>query len=88
MTTDDKPAPPAAADGASASAGSIAMVAILTLLWGVNFPSIKIAVGELEPWTFRVMCVTVGSIGLLTIGRFALGHRLLLAPGDRGALVG
>lgn len=86
MTTDDKPAPPSESDGASVSAGSIALVAILTLLWGVNFPSIKIAVGELEPWTFRVMCVTAGSIGLLTIGRFALGHRLYLAPGDRGAL--
>lgn len=86
MTTDGKPAPPAPTDGASASAGSVALVAILTLLWGVNFPSIKIAVGELEPWTFRVMCVTAGSIGLLTIGRLALGHPIRLAPGDRGAL--
>jgi len=59
------------------------MIAVLTLLWGVNFPFIKVAVSEFPPWTFRVLCVTCGAIGLLAIGRLILGHSIRVQPGDR-----
>lgn len=62
--------------------GALVLVAILTVLWGVNFPSIKIAVSEVPPWTFRVLCILCGSVGLLTIGRAVLGHSLRIPRGD------
>lgn len=62
--------------------GALLLVAILTVLWGVNFPSIKIAVSEMPPWTFRVLCVLCGSTGLLAIGRLVLGHSLRIPRED------
>ncbi len=59
------------------------MIGLLTLLWGVNFPSIKVAVSEFPPWSFRVLCVTCGAVGLLSIGRLILGHSILVHPGER-----
>ena len=58
------------------------MVALLTVLWGVNFPSIKVVVSEFPPWTFRVICVTCGGAGLLGIGHFILRHSPLPARGE------
>ena len=29
------------------------------MLWGLNWPIMKFAVGELSPWTFRSVCVVV-----------------------------
>ena len=37
------------------------------MLWGLNWPIMKVAVGELSPWTFRVVCVVVSGVGLLAI---------------------
>jgi len=62
---------------------ALAMIAVLTLLWGVNFPFIKVAVSEFPPWTFRVLCVTCGAIGLLGIGRLILGYSIMVQPGER-----
>ena len=59
------------------------MIVILALLWGVNFPSLKVAVSEFPPWTFRVLCVTCGAIGLLGIGRLLLGHSINVQSGER-----
>jgi len=62
---------------------ALAMIGLLTLLWGVNFPSIKVAVSEFPPWSFRVLCVTCGAVGLLSIGRLILGHSILVHPEER-----
>ncbi|MEE2689571.1 MAG: DMT family transporter [Pseudomonadota bacterium] len=67
---------------AQPSATALTMIAILTVLWGVNFPSLKLAVSEFPPWTFRVLCVTCGAIGLLGIGRLILGHSIRIRPGE------
>ncbi len=61
--------------GSPITAASLTMMGTLAILWGINFPSIKLAVAELSPWTFRSICVLVGGFGLLAIGRFVLGHR-------------
>ncbi len=33
---------------------------LLTLTWGINWPVMKIGVGELEPMTFRAVCMAFG----------------------------
>lgn len=44
-------------------------------LWGSAWPLMKIALGELSPWTFRTLCLTCGGIGLLGAAK-ANGQRL------------
>lgn len=45
------------------------LLAALTLFWGLNFPAMKVVLGELSPWTFRTLCLSLGGIGLLAINR-------------------
>lgn len=35
------------------------------MLWGLNWPVMKFAVGELSPLTFRTVCVVVSGLGLM-----------------------
>jgi drug/metabolite transporter (DMT)-like permease len=58
------------------------MIAVITVLWGVNFSSLKVAVSEFPPWSFRVLCVVCGATGLLNIAHFAFGHSLLVHRGE------
>lgn len=62
------------------------MIAVITVLWGINFPSLKVAVSEFPPWTFRVLCVLCGTIGLMSIAHFILGHSLRIHKGERAKL--
>jgi hypothetical protein len=48
----------------------------------VNFPSLKVAISEFPPWSFRVLCVVCGATGLLSIAHFAFGHNLLVHKGE------
>lgn len=45
----------------------------LTLFWGMNWPFMKIALGELPVWWFRTACLVVGGVGLLTLARLSGG---------------
>ncbi len=58
------------------------MIAVITVLWGVNFPSLKVAVSEFPPWSFRVLCVVCGATGLLSIAHFVFGHSLRVQKGE------
>jgi len=58
------------------------MIAVITVLWGVNFPSLKVAVSEFPPWSFRVLCVVCGAMGLLSIAHFVFGHSLRVPKGE------
>jgi drug/metabolite transporter (DMT)-like permease len=58
------------------------MIAVITVLWDVNFPSLKVAISEFLPWRFRVLCVVCGATGLLSIAHFAFGHNLLVHKGE------
>ncbi len=40
---------------------------LLAVFWGANWPAMKVAVVELAPWTFRVVCVYIGAAGLFAI---------------------
>ena len=50
---------------------SMALIVAVTVLWGVNWPAMKIAVTEVPPWTFRSICVVVAGLTLLGLARLS-----------------
>lgn len=63
-----------------------ALVIILTLGWGMNWPLMKLALAEIPVWTFRGSCTASGAIGLFLIAYFSgqtirvpAGHWRMLA---------
>jgi drug/metabolite transporter (DMT)-like permease len=59
----------------------LALLAAITLFWGVNWPAMKTAVGEIPPWTFRVFCLVIGGVGMFGIAGLA-GLRLRIPRGE------
>jgi drug/metabolite transporter (DMT)-like permease len=57
-------------------ATAVILIIAISLLWGLNWPAMKLVVGELSPWTFRVVCVVVAGISLLALARLS-GERVL-----------
>ena len=55
----------------SPTRGQIALVLLLGLLWGLNWPAVKIALAEFGPWSLRAAALSIASFGLLT---FTLGR--------------
>ena len=55
---------------------AVILIIAISLLWGLNWPAMKLVVGELSPWTFRVVCVVVAGISLLALARLS-GERVL-----------
>ncbi len=47
------------------------LLAVLTVLWGVNWPMMKRAVAEVPVWTFRSICLFGAGAGFILICRFA-----------------
>jgi drug/metabolite transporter (DMT)-like permease len=52
-------------------ATSLALVAVLGLTWGCNWPVLKIGVTELAPLTFRAITLPFAAFGLLTIAKLS-----------------
>jgi drug/metabolite transporter (DMT)-like permease len=52
-------------------ASSLMLVGILTLVWGCNWPVLKLGVTELAPLTFRATTLPFAAIGLLIIAKFS-----------------
>lgn len=48
---------------------AIGLIAAISVLWGLNWPIMKVAVGQLSPWTFRTVCVAIGGVGLMLLAR-------------------
>jgi drug/metabolite transporter (DMT)-like permease len=44
-------------------------IAVLTLVWGCNWPVLKLGVGELAPLTFRALTLPFAAIGMLLVAR-------------------
>jgi drug/metabolite transporter (DMT)-like permease len=65
--------------------GGLLLLAALTLLWGGNWPAMKLALREVDPWTFRTVCLLVGGAGLLALAR-AGGQSLRVPPRERWPL--
>lgn len=47
------------------------LLAGLWLAWGFNWAALKVALGEISPWTFRSLCLGVGSAVLFAVLRGA-----------------
>jgi drug/metabolite transporter (DMT)-like permease len=56
-------------------ASSVVQIVILSLLWGCNWPVLKLGVGELAPLTFRASSLAFAGIGLLLVAKFS-GHSI------------
>ena len=52
-------------------ASSLVLVAILTLVWGCNWPVLKVGVTELAPLTFRATTLPFAALGLLLIAKLS-----------------
>jgi drug/metabolite transporter (DMT)-like permease len=48
---------------------ALALLALLTLLWGTNWPLFPFAVREVSVWTFRAVAVSLAGIALLAVAR-------------------
>jgi len=80
-------ASPAAKPGeAAVPMAAFVLLALMTVFWGVNFPVMKVALREIEPWSFRVVCLASGAIGLFAIAR-VYGHKLAAPRRDWPMLV-
>ena len=66
-------------------AGSIALLLVIGLGWGANWPFIRIAVEEIPPWTFRSICM-VGGGALLMIAAWAQSRDILVPRREFWAL--
>ena len=49
------------------------LLAGVSLFWGLNWPGMKIVLGEMTVWWFRAMSVGAGALGLLLIAYFSTG---------------
>jgi len=58
------------------------LLAGLTLAWGFNWTALKVALSEVPPWTFRALCLGLGSAILFTALR-ARGQSLAVPKGER-----
>ncbi len=61
------------------------LLAGLTLAWGFNWTAMKVSLTEVAPWTFRSLCLGLGSGVLFAVLR-ASGQRLAVPRGDWGRL--
>jgi drug/metabolite transporter (DMT)-like permease len=59
----------------------LALLAALALLWGVNWPLMKIGLHEFGPMTFRMATGIFGGAGLLLVA-LAMGERMALPRGQ------
>lgn len=63
--------PDAAASTGTPLARSLIPIAILTLIWGCNWPILKIGVTELAPLTFRALTLPFAALGLLLAAHYS-----------------
>jgi drug/metabolite transporter (DMT)-like permease len=60
---------PAGSDAAALSSSGITLLVTLTITWGLNWPMMKLALQEVQPWAFRSLCLMIGGGALLTLTR-------------------
>ena len=60
-------------------------VPLLALLWGLNWPAVKIVLGEVAPWTLRALGMGAGALLLFAIA-IARGQSLQVRQGQRARL--
>lgn len=60
-----------------------ALLALLTLAWGLNWPMMKLTLSEMPVWSFRGLCIVGGCIGLFAIA-LASGLTIRIPRGQFG----
>jgi drug/metabolite transporter (DMT)-like permease len=75
-----------AAAPAGSAAASVALLAALARMWGLNWPAMKVGLAELPVATFRTLCCGLGGIALLALAR-AAGERVFVPPAERWPLL-
>ncbi len=68
------------------SRSSVVLVVLITLIWGFNWPTMKVVLSEVPPLTFRALCMGAGAIGLFAIAR-ANGLALRVPQGQWSRLM-
>src|SRR5690242_7109440 len=63
------------AEAGLGQAGNLALLSTLTVVWGLNWPPMKVVVAELPVPTFRTLCLGLAGAALLLIAR-AGGERV------------
>ncbi|MEQ8397455.1 DMT family transporter [Thalassobaculum sp.] len=65
---------------------AVALLAMIAVLWGFNWPIMKIGLAEIPPWVFRAGASIVSCAGLFLISAVA-GHSLRVPPGQWRAVI-
>lgn len=74
------------AEAGAGPARGLALLAALTLFWGVNWPVMKLGLEAIGPWSFAALRLVIGAAGLFACA-LAFGHRLTIPAADRRALL-
>ena len=64
---------------------ALALLVLLTLVWGTNWPLFAYAVREISVWTFRAVAVSIAGVSLLAVAH-ARGLSLRIARRDWGTV--
>ena len=67
--------------GQEPSRGHLLLVPVVSLLWGLNWPAVKTALGELGPWTLRTTAILLAALVLAAVG-LGRGQTLRLPKGQ------
>lgn len=68
------------------NAGGLALLVLVTLLWGANWPVMKVTIAEIPIWTYRSLCLLGGSLGIFAVA-YVAGHRLRVPKGELRPLI-
>jgi len=77
---------PGVAAAGGIEGGVLASYFAVTLLWGLNWPAMKVVVGVIDPWTFRTCVLVLAAATLFALAR-ALGQPLALPRHLRAAIL-
>jgi drug/metabolite transporter (DMT)-like permease len=71
---------PERASHSGGDTGAKLMLAVLCVVWGISWPLMRIALGEIPPFTMRSLSSLVGGAVLYVVCRF-MGRNLYIPPG-------
>lgn len=77
---------PPVPSGRSTTPLAIALLAMLAVLWGFNWPIMKVGLAEIPPWIFRASASFVSGLGLFAIAKLS-GYSLKIPRGKWRALI-
>ena len=87
MGADDGGSAGCAPRGPGLPGHALALLAVLTLVWGTNWPLFPIAMREISVWTFRTISTLAAGVVLLGVAR-AMGFSLAVPRRQWPSLVG